>query len=187
MDVQAKIIKPTLRSNIWTLMQAGVVISLVYALFGFKLNEDSVIIIISIMLLYLFVFIVHVTRRVVITSDAIKQVAWFQTQSISLQQVRGVNVIPAMGLGVWLVWGIELLVGLVFHATSWSFSDKSQLLVNTDEYKFKIGMGISDGQLNDAIAFILEQIRIHYPENYTAMEAEKRQKEHEDVVEFWHN
>ncbi len=185
MDAQTKIIKPNLRSNIWTFIQAAFVIFLVYALFGFKLNDGSVIIIISIMLLYVIVFIVHVTRRIVITSDSIEQTSWFQTQSISLQLVRGVSVIPVMGFGVWLVWSVELLVGLASQSTSWSFSDKSQLLVNTNEVEFKIGVGISDSQLNEAVAFILEQIRTHYPENYAVMEAEKKQKEREAVAEFW--
>jgi hypothetical protein len=40
------------------------------------------------------------------------------------------------------------------------------LLIKTDRSKFKMGNGIVGDQLNDALNYLLEQIRVNHPENY---------------------
>jgi len=56
----------------------------------------------------------------------------------------------------------------------------SALLIKTDRSTFKIGKGLSESQIDEAVSYILEQIRILYPESYALMKDDRS-----DVVTLW--
>jgi hypothetical protein len=126
-------------------------------------------------------------EKLTITGHGVEQTNLREKQYILLNEIRSVLIIKKkLSFIDWVIEIVILLMSVVSQANaSSSLVQSSQLLIKTAESEFTIGFGLRYGQLSEASAYILEQIRIHYPENYARMQDEKRQKEQEAVAEFW--
>jgi len=54
------------------------------------------------------------------------------------------------------------------------------LFIETNQSKFYLGKDLSSDQIKEAVAYILEQIKVHYPVNYEDVKIE-----HLRVEQFW--
>jgi hypothetical protein len=190
MSAQAiRVFQPDRKAKIWQTINIFLVIIILAGLLGYMLSNGLEIIAI---LLFVLIAIYSLNfssfyEKVTITGHGVEQTNLREKQYILLNEIRSVQIITKKLS--FIDWVIEIVILLMSAASqgggSGGLMQSSQLLIKTAESEFTIGFGLRYGQLSEASAYILEQIRIHYPENYARMQDEKRQKEQEAVAEFW--
>jgi hypothetical protein len=141
-----------------------------YALFFLHINIHAsisstvfVVLLLLVMMMVGCTILLLTTVKVTVTSNVVIQSNWIKTKIIPLSSIlTAKRVFRSNGKG-----------GANF------------LLIKTKQSSFSMGFGLPKKKIDEAVTAILEQIRIHYPANFIAIEEEKS-KEQSDVLEnFW--
>jgi hypothetical protein len=106
-------------------------------------------------LVTLFAFLSICTEQIEINSNVLVRTNLFRKLTIQISKIQYAKLHSGQ------------------KGTSW-------LMIKTNDLRFSMGGALGKRQINDAIAYILEQICINYPENY-----EDVKTEHYEVDKFW--
>lgn len=200
MNEQIKVFKPSRQAKILFLMAEAFVVFVLFGVVGFKLAFGSGVISVFIWVCVLstsfFVFRLLMSERLRVTPKEIVENNIFTRRRIVLATIEGVWVGYKASRYRWIALIIDLILNILSAINgggSGSFNgDTVWLFIKTHDGEVTLGHGLEYSQLNEAASYIIEQIRIFFPENYTVIEIEeqrkqeeKRQKEREAVVEFW--
>ncbi len=111
--------------------------------------------------------LLSVSAKVTVTSDAVIQSNLIKTIVTSLDSILSVKY-------VWISSGR---------------GGANLLFIQTTQSSFYINNGFSKKVIDEAVAYILEQIRLYYPENYSSvinkMGEDAKKKESAAVANFW--
>lgn len=114
-----------------------------------------------------FMTLLSVTEKITVTSNAVVKSNIIKTNIIPLSSILTVRYL-------WISGGKG--------GSEWLF-------IKTEQSSFKMGLRFTKKRIDEAVAYILEQIHIYYPENYSnivkRMAEDTKQKESAAVVNFW--
>jgi hypothetical protein len=102
----------------------------------------------------LFMFLSVCTEKMEVNSDTVVRKNLFKKKIIQIGDIRYVKLQAGQKGTLWLI-------------------------IKTNKLRFSIG-ALGRHQINEAVTYILEQIRIHYPENYEDVTTEQI-----EVENFW--
>lgn len=103
--------------------------------------------------------------------------------SIFSSQSESITITPRMVIRCKLTGSQSIPISdirIVKMTYSGESNETSLLMIETNESTFYMGDGLTDDQVKEAVAYILEQIRLHYPVNYHDVTTE-----HLIVEKFW--
>lgn len=200
MEEQIKIFKPSRQAKILFLMAETFVVFVLFGLIGFDFAFSSGVISLficgSVLFISLLVFRFFISERLRVTTTKIEENYIFRRRRVLLDSIQGVRVGYKTSRYRWII----LIIDLVFnffsvanHGVDGSFDGNTvRLFIKTYDGEVILGHGLEYSQLNEAATYIVEQVRIFFPDNYAVIEVEeqrkqeeKKQKEREAVVEFW--
>ncbi|MDE2421878.1 MAG: hypothetical protein KGO49_11955 [Gammaproteobacteria bacterium] len=200
MDEQIKKFKPNRQSKVLFLLGEVLVIFIFYSVIGFKWSIGSgvisICILVCVLLISIILFRLKMSEKLRITSKEVIQNHLFHQKRIALRSVQRVRIGYKARRYKWILLIVDFMLGIFSVANGGGFSsfsdDSVRLFVKHNNGEIMLGLGLDYSQINEAAIYMIEQIRINYPESYKFIEIEERRKleeqkqeERQAVAEFW--
>ena len=183
----SKIFKLPSKARVWYLLSAVLMMLIIYYLLNHFFDGTTLLIImITVMLMFMFLFLSSFKEKVSITPLEVIHIKLFNQQIVSMSDILDVKRGSggSVSSDMWVGGIINLLVSTPLGGYVGG-SGNGDLELQTRRGTIYLSGGLIERELDDIKKCILENMQTHYPENYDAMKAEEARQAREEVKRFW--